>query len=255
MSFRYLLLAFLSCTGSVVLSGCVEESDTEDVGDEGDEIGVVGEDEDEEAEGDSKECTGGRPTGCLYDVVICEDGEWVCGPTPLVLSFSGEAPAFAPAGLAPFDLTGDGVSMISDWPTAATPWLTLDRDGDGRIGDGTELFGSAVHLANGGRAANGFEALAELDANADGRIDAADPAFAQLGIWTDTDSDRDTDLGELRLASTGSVRLVSIDLAHTSLAVCDARGNCGVERARFTWTDADGTCRTGEIIDVHLPLR
>lgn len=253
MSFHRVFAALLACSHVLLLPGCVEETETEEVDEEGDAIGAS--DEDEETTEEPAECTGARPTGCLYDAVMCEDGAWVCAPTPLVLSFTGEAPAFAPAGWASFDLTGDGVSMVSDWPTAATPWLTLDRDGDGRISDGTELFGSAVSLDDGSRARNGFEALAELDANADGRVDAADPRFTELGIWADSDADRVTDVGELRLASTGAVRVVSIELDYASIAVCDARGNCGVERARFTWADATGALRTGEVIDVHLPVR
>lgn len=252
MSYRGVLVAFLTCS-TFVLAGCEYETESEEVDEEDEEIGASEEDEEEPEE--EKECTGPKKTGCLYDVVICEDGQWVCGPTPLVLSFSGEAPAFAPAGFDSFDLTGDGVSMVSDWPIAATPWLVLDRNGDGRIGDGTELFGSAVRLGDGSRAENGFEALAELDANADGRVDAADPRFAELGIWADADADRVTDDGELRRASTGAVRLVSVELAYASLAVCDARGNCGLERARFTWADATGSLRTGEVVDVHLPVR
>ena len=251
MSSRACLIAFLACS-HFVLAGCVEETETEEVDDEEGEIGASEEDEEESEE---KECTGTKPTGCLYDVVVCEDGEYVCGDTPLVLSFSGEAPVFARAGGDAFDLTGDGVSMVSDWPTAATPWLVLDRDGDGQIGDGTELFGSAVRLGDGSRAANGFDALAELDANNDGRVDAADPRFGELGIWADADADRVTDAGELRVASRGDVRLVSIELAYASRAVCDARGNCGVERARFTWADATGALHTGEVVDVHLPRR
>jgi hypothetical protein len=253
MNYRGVLVALLTST-TLVLSGCELETETEEVDDEGEEIGASDEDEDEE-EPEEKECTGPKITGCLYDVVVCEDGEWVCGDTPLVLSFSGEAPAFAPAGLDAFDLTGEGISMVSDWPTAATPWLALDRNGDGRIGDGTELFGSAVRLADGSRADNGFEALAELDSNADGRVDAADPRFAELRIWADADADRITDEGELRVASTGAMRLVSVELAFESRAVCDARGNCGLERAKFTWADADGALHTGEVVDVHLPKR
>jgi hypothetical protein len=254
MNSRGFLIALLACS-QLVLSGCVEETETEEIDEEEEEIGASDEDEDEDEPEEEKECTGAKPTGCLYDVVVCEDGSWVCGDTPLVLSFTGEAPAFAPAGVDAFDLTGKGVSMVSDWPTAATPWLALDRNADGRISDGTELFGSAVRLADGSRAENGFDALAELDANADGRVDAADPRFAELRIWADADADRMTDQGELRPASTGAVRLISIELAYESRAVCDARNNCGLERARFTWADANGALRTGEVVDVHLPAR
>jgi hypothetical protein len=46
-------------------------------------------------------------------------------------------------------------------------------------------------------AANGFQALAELDANNDGKVDANDAAFSTLRIWRDLDGDAVTDTGEL----------------------------------------------------------
>ncbi|HWB80645.1 MAG TPA: calcium-binding protein, partial [Nannocystaceae bacterium] len=47
-------------------------------------------------------------------------------------------------------------------------------------------------------------------------------------------------------------RLVALDLRWHADRVCDARGNCGVERATFTWKDRDGALRQGSIVDVHL---
>jgi hypothetical protein len=67
------------------------------------------------------------------------------------------------------ELRPDGtMSVITDWPTSTTPWLALDRNGNGRIDDGGELFGSATLLRSGEPASNGFVALRELDSN-DGR--------------------------------------------------------------------------------------
>jgi len=205
-------------------------------------------------------CTGTRPDGCLYDVVECRehpDGttSWECGPTPLVLAFDRQPVRFEVGATAAFDLTGLGQSVASDWPSATTPWLALDRDGDGTIGDGTELFGSAVQLANGSRARNGFEALAELDGNGDGRIDARDQRFGELALWADADADRLTDRGELASVTEGTRRIVSIELGYRIERACDARGNCAVERASFVWADASGELHVGEVVDVHLPLR
>ena len=124
-----------------------------------------------------------------------------------------------------------------------------DRDRDGAIGSGEELFGSATPLRSGGRAANGFDALRELDENRDGRVDAADPRFAELLVWSDGNGDRVSGAAEL---SQAAGRLVSIELACRMEKRCDARGNCEGERARFTYLEPSGALRTGAVVDVYL---
>ncbi len=89
--------------------------------------------------------------------------EGVCA-TPLVLNFDDAPVQFNPASSAAFDLSTDGTCMSTDWPAA--PWLALDRDGDGMISSGAELFGSATAMASGGHAPHGFAALAELEPRA-----------------------------------------------------------------------------------------
>lgn len=168
--------------------------------------------------------------------------------TPLVLSFDG-APVALTASLGAFDVDGT-MSVVTDWPAAATPWLALDRDGNGSIDDGSELFGSATILGSGARASNGFVALAELDSNGDGRITPEDAAWSSLRIWSDADGDRASRAAEL--ASLDARRVLSIDLAYTSSRRCDARQNCEIERAAFRWADASGAPHTGAVVDVHL---
>jgi hypothetical protein len=172
--------------------------------------------------------------------------------TPLVLQFSFGAPVTLTRGLSSFAFT-PGQPMHSDWPAAATPWLVRDLDGDGRISDGRELFGSDTLLATGRRAAHGFEALAELDANGDGRVDADDPAFAALRLWADVDGDRRAGVGELATLAARGVTSLSVEFS--TGARCDSRGNCERERAAFTFTDAAGFERRGEVIDVYLATR
>ncbi|MFO0761635.1 MAG: calcium-binding protein [Byssovorax sp.] len=169
--------------------------------------------------------------------------------TPLVLSFDSAPVSFVADASAGFTVNGTK-SLVTDWPTAATPWLAIDRDGSGRIEDGAELFGSMSPLASGGTAANGFVALRELDQNGDGQLTADDPAFAKLLVWSDRDADRSSEAGELQGAA--AFRIVAIDLGYKSEPRCDARGNCEVERAGFRYLDAAGRMREGTVIDVHL---
>jgi len=209
--------------------------------------------------GASQECGSCIPEGssqvCGSQVCVATDGctsAWgdCLGPnTPLVLSFDGAPVEYLADRAHTFDVSGVS-SLVTDWPSARTPWLALDRDGSGSIEDGGELFGSLTRLGSGRRATNGFEALRELDADGDGRLTAADPAFARLLVWADGDGDRRSTRGELRpLAELG---VVAIDLGYRTDARCDARGNCEGERAGFTYRDASGALRTGVVIDVHL---
>jgi hypothetical protein len=173
--------------------------------------------------------------------------------TPLVLSFDDAPVAFLASESGDFDLTGLGQSVASDWPSAETPWLALDRDQNGRIDDGSELFGSAVRLSSGRLAENGFEALAELDQNGDRLITEADEAFSKLLVWSDRDASRSSSSAEI--ASASARRIVSIRLDFDRQRECDARGNCAIERATFRYLDDAGRERSGRIVDVHLRLR
>jgi len=168
--------------------------------------------------------------------------------TPLVLSFDGAPVTFA-STLGAFHLAVTQ-SVVTDWPAASTPWLALDRNGNGVIDDGAELFGSATVLGSGERAANGFIALAQLDSNGDGRITPEDAAWSSLRLWSDENADRVSSAAELRPLA--ARHILSIDLRYTSERRCDARGNCEIERASFRWADESGVEHTGTIVDVHL---
>ncbi len=173
----------------------------------------------------------------------------LCGATPLVLSFNDQPVQYRQGGGKFAFLPGD--PLASDWPTAATPWIARDVDGNGSIDSGAELFGNNTVLPSGTTPTNGFLALAASDANGDGRIDKTDPVFSTLVLWADHNGDRKSSPDELTPLSKV---VVSISLGYTTDPRCDARGNCERERASFTWND-NGTVRTGSVIDVHLPLR
>ena len=191
---------------------------------------------------------------CVLDeqgVPTWEDTDEECGFTPLVLRFAGTTRielAFADGH--GFDISGTGSCLVSDWPTAETPWLALDRDGDGIIKDARELFGSAVALDSGERARDGFAALAEHDADGDGRITAADPVWPALLLWSDHDADRRSTAWELEPLAGRGVTELALDVHVERL--CDARGNCEAERSSFTQRTSDGRSVVGEVVDVHL---
>ncbi len=192
--------------------------------------------------------------GC-GEVCAVFDGTWQwqnqsCG-TPLVLSFDRGHVEFTRAS-GEFDVEGVQASVGTAWVSARTPWLAIDLDGNGRIDDGRELFGSMTVLPLGRRAPNGFVALGALDDDHDGRITERDAAFDRLMLWRDDDQDRRSEPDELVPAREAG--LVSIALDHGVAPRCDD-GDCEVERATFTFRDAAGVERTGAVIDVHLAAR
>lgn len=96
-----------------------------------------------------------------------------------------------------FNIASTGVRKVS-WtaPDSDDAFLALDRNGNGTIDSGLELFGNATPQAD-SWAPNGFRALASLDANADGVVDRNDPVFAQLLLWRDSNHNGLSDAGEL----------------------------------------------------------
>ncbi|HEX2060285.1 MAG TPA: hypothetical protein VHK90_06060, partial [Thermoanaerobaculia bacterium] len=98
-----------------------------------------------------------------------------------------------------FDLDADGIPNRVSWTAAGASdsFLVLDRNGNGVIEDGQELFENRTRLASGSPALNGYLALRELDGNGDAVIDASDGIWPSLQVWTDRNH---------RIATQGPVR-------------------------------------------------
>ncbi|HEX9547038.1 MAG TPA: hypothetical protein VF942_06850, partial [Acidimicrobiales bacterium] len=118
------------------------------------------------------------------------------GGDPVVLDLNHDGVLLQPAAKdgVVFDLNGDGVLERTAWVQPEDGLLALDRDHDGKITSGRELFSEFFDPA---RATTGLGALALFDANHDGVIDAKDPVFGQLQVWRDANHDARTDPGEL----------------------------------------------------------
>jgi len=139
-----------------------------------------------------------------------------------------------------FDYDANGFAERTAWVGKDDGMLVMDKNGDGIINNGRELFGDQTVLKNGRLASNGFEALADLDVNKDGVIDAADTGFDQLRVWRDANGDAISTSDELHdLYSLGikEIRLVS-QVVNTS----DGKGNTVVRTGSFIL--ADNTERT-----------
>lgn len=94
---------------------------------------------------------------------------------PLVLNFAGNAASLVDQRFA-FDLDADGDDEQIARLASGSAYLVFDRNGDGRINDGRELFGP--------NSGDGFQELAALDDDGNGWIDEADAAYARLALWS-----------------------------------------------------------------------
>gem|GEM_PF-5567755 len=109
---------------------------------------------------------------------------------PLILDLDGDGTeTTGVADGAYFDHDANGFAERTGWAGSDDGLLVWDRNGDGIINNGRELFGDQTLLKNGSRAANGFQALAEWDDNLDGKVYVNDSVWPNLKIWRDFDGD------------------------------------------------------------------
>lgn len=129
-----------------------------------------------------------------------------------------------------FDIDADWVSETVAWTSAGEldGFLYLDRNGNGVVDDGSELFGDATLLESGEVAQNGYQALADFDllergGIEDGVIDPLDLVFADLRVWVDANADGTCELHEtLSLVEAG---VLEIELEYIESPRIDQHGN------------------------------
>lgn len=116
---------------------------------------------------------------------------------PLVVNFGGKAAELTSARFS-FDLDADGDTEDIPFVGPGSGLLVLDRDGDGRVKDGSELFGPS--------SGNGFSELAALDLDGNSWIDERDQAYNSLFVWTRDSAGNDVMRG-LKEANVGAIYL------------------------------------------------
>ena len=102
--------------------------------------------------------------------------------TPIILDLDGNGvQTMSYSSGVKFDLFAQGQEVQTGWVSSGDGLLVLDRNHDGQINDGSELFGSSTTLASGAKAEDGYQALSELDSNLDGVISQEDEGFSVTG--------------------------------------------------------------------------
>ncbi|AZN36126.1 calcium-binding protein [Iodobacter ciconiae] len=146
-----------------------------------------------------------------------------------------------------FDHDGDGLKNKSGWVKPDDGFLVRDLNGNGKIDNGSELFGDATRKLDGSLAKNGFDALADLDSNKDGKVDINDAAFASLKVWRDINGDGLTDSGELLTLE--QVGIASFNTKETKHSLILGNGNRLADLGSYTRTDGQ-TAVLGEVGDM-----
>ncbi len=122
---------------------------------------------------------------------------------PLVLNFNGNAAELSETKFS-FDLDADGREEQISLLDSNSGFLALDKNMDGSINDGTELFGA--------QSGNGFADLAAYDEDGNQWIDEADPIYSKLRIWS-RDADGNEQLFALGQKDVGAIYLGNVSTA------------------------------------------
>jgi len=131
--------------------------------------------------------------------------------TPIVIDLHHDGINLGPAGAGVwFDVDADGLRDHVQWVRAGGDegFLALDRNGNGVVDNGAELFGVGTPLILQGNrnAPNGFVGLAqyderELGGNDDGYITPGDAIWPQLRVWVDRNADGASSYDEMHSLS------------------------------------------------------
>ena len=152
---------------------------------------------------------------------------------PLMVTFAG-TPARVTGAKVAFDLNSDGKQENVSFVANGSGLLALDKNGDGKVNDGRELFGPQT--------GSGFGELASYDADGNGWIDENDPVFSKLRIWTQDG---------LSTLSEKGIGAIATSSAETPFTVKDSAGVTQAEvRATGVYLSENGSAGIIQQVDL-----
>ena len=193
---------------------------------------------------------GGMALGGLAGATACgEPHPWLppfpplkLDPLALDLNGDGKIGTLPLARGVHFDMDNSGFAEKLSWIAPEDGLLVNLADGATRVSNGSQLLGNETRLPSGELAADGFEALAALDDNGDGKVDAQDAAFAHLRVWQDKNSDGIASADELFTLE--SLGIFSLATAYDASTWTDANGVEHRGEGAFAMKDAGGLMQT-----------
>ena len=174
-----------------------------------------------------------------YDSVFVQDVPVTCDP--LVFNLEGDIGKISDQKFL-FDLNVDGTAEENSFTEQGSGFLALDKNKDGEINDGSELFGT--------KSGDGFKDLAEYDEDGNGWIDENDAIFDDLSIWTLDEEGEKVQISLLK-ADVGAIYLGNAS-TEFSLKNEETHDTNGIIRSTGVFLKESGGAGTVQHIDLVI---
>jgi hypothetical protein len=208
---------------------------------------------------DTSCCSNYEAAECTLNGGVWDDTTCAC-ISPIVIDVLGNGFNLTNAqnGVT-FDILNTGSPKRISWTSANSDdsWLALDRNNNGRIDNGRELFGSSTPqpFLSDGETKNGFRALSVYDKTANGgnndnQIDERDAIFSSLKLWRDANHNGVSESNELKTLTESGLKTIELDYRESKKQ--DDFGNWFRFRAKVT--DIQGAQMNRWAWDVYLKV-